>query len=458
MLEAGSMPVRFDLQSNTKVARDRYLTLRLQTDDANVVPPSNGMQYDLTINLREGQNAYKKTYLLPKWFAGQALTATLLEDNLPLEGYEISFQVPISSRTPLISIGSSLGVLAQEIVCNWLYVDDETNGENQVPDLLSNFISIRDRQGFTNKDFQSYQELFSKRYPEHFPTNSIPSVQSWTTLQKGSGLERISTTQLVEDWRFYQRYDVILIHARNYRQLQLKQDPRYLAIRQWQLLGGTLVVVADQINLETEVSNKTKGLLDRIAEEELAEIIDEMESQLAGINLKHPVSRIFALPDPSGPDRLNYVVPAERESSTQSAAASILYEELTTGLTSSEIERFRLTSSIYHHLQTFGTFLNTLIFGINVGSDEFGNKYYRNKSDTRRWVIYKDVIDASKIPPEWHSWIHKIIKSTPDKIKFSNYEWQKKYTANLTGTTRSYNPNLKNKNFKKKKYKSWQPD
>ena len=51
--------------------------------------------------------------------------------------------------------------------------------------------------------------------------------------------------------------------------------------------------------------------------------------------------------------------------------------------------------------QTFGTFLNTLIFGINVGSDEFGNKYYRNKSDTRRWVIYKkDVIDASKIPPE----------------------------------------------------------
>ena len=84
--------------------------------------------------------------------------------------------------------------------------------------------------------------------------------------------------------------------------------------------------------------------------------------------------------------------------------------------------------------QTFGTFLNTLIFGINVGSDEFGNKYYRNKSDTRRWVIYKD------------------------KIKFTNYEWQKKYTENLTGTTKSYNPNIKNKNFKKKKYKSWQPD
>ena len=75
--------------------------------------------------------------------------------------------------------------------------------------------------------------------------------------------------------------------------------------------------------------------------------------------------------------------------------------------------------------QTFGTLLNTLIFGVKVGVDDFGNTYYRNKSDTKRWVIYNDVIDASKIPPEWHSWIHRLIKTTPDKIKFSNYQWQK---------------------------------
>ena len=46
--------------------------------------------------------------------------------------------------------------------------------------------------------------------------------------------------------------------------------------------------------------------------------------------------------------------------------------------------------------QTFGTFLKTLFFGKFVGKDEFGNKYYKNKSD-ERWVIYSDNIEATKI-------------------------------------------------------------
>ena len=31
----------------------------------------------------------------------------------------------------------------------------------------------------------------------------------------------------------------------------------------------------------------------------------------------------------------------------------------------------------------------------------------------KRWVIYADEIDASKIPIEWYSWIH----FTPNKIE-----------------------------------------
>ena len=38
--------------------------------------------------------------------------------------------------------------------------------------------------------------------------------------------------------------------------------------------------------------------------------------------------------------------------------------------------------------QTFGTFLKTLFFGIYTGKDELGNKYYRNKKNNERWVIY----------------------------------------------------------------------
>ena len=103
--------------------------------------------------------------------------------------------------------------------------------------------------------------------------------------------------------------------------------------------------------------------------------------------------------------------------------------------------------------KTFGTFFTTLIFGNLVGKDQNGNKYYQNKNDTKRWVIYNGTVDASSIPPEWHSWLHKIIKTTPDQVKFNNFNWQKEHKKNLTGTNQAYVP----QHEKKLPYKRWQP-
>jgi len=60
---------------------------------------------------------------------------------------------------------------------------------------------------------------------------------------------------------------------------------------------------------------------------------------------------------------------------------------------------------IWWHQQTIGTFFYTLFTGKKVGQDEFGNKYYCN-SRGKRWVVYKSNVESSKIPPEWHQWIH----------------------------------------------------
>ena len=75
------------------------------------------------------------------------------------------------------------------------------------------------------------------------------------------------------------------------------------------------------------------------------------------------------------------------------------------------------------HKQTLGTFLYTLFTGKFAGKDEFGNKYYFN-SKGKRWVIYNNYIESSKIPAEWHSWIHflKFNKPTSELKKFF---WQK---------------------------------
>ena len=108
------------------------------------------------------------------------------------------------------------------------------------------------------------------------------------------------------------------------------------------------------------------------------------------------------------------------------------------------------------HRQTFGTFIYTLFMGKFVGSDDFGNKYYSD-SKGKRWVIYKNRVESSKIPSEWHSWIHFIKRNAPSG-SIKKYSWQKQHQENLTGTIKAHKPegslstNLK-KNIKK--YEIW---
>ena len=104
--------------------------------------------------------------------------------------------------------------------------------------------------------------------------------------------------------------------------------------------------------------------------------------------------------------------------------------------------------------QTFGTFLKTLFFGKFVGRDEFGNKYYKSKSD-ERWVIYSDNIEATKISSSWYLWIHHTIDKIPDNKDNKKFLWQKKHSENKTGTAKSYKPVKIRKDSNHKKYETW---
>lgn len=77
--------------------------------------------------------------------------------------------------------------------------------------------------------------------------------------------------------------------------------------------------------------------------------------------------------------------------------------------------------------------------GERVGADAAGNVYYRSKQD-KRWVIYNGSNDASRVPPEWHSWLHHQIDTLPEKGLPPARPYQKPPTPNLTGTARAYLP------------------
>ncbi len=94
---------------------------------------------------------------------------------------------------------------------------------------------------------------------------------------------------------------------------------------------------------------------------------------------------------------------------------------------------------------TMGTRLYTWFKGTPVGTDPFGNRYFLEKKPPagrreKRWVLYDGDAEASKVPPEWHAWLHYTIDEVPKDGGKPHLSWQKPHVPNLTGTAEAYYP------------------
>src|SRR3546814_8913272 len=95
-----------------------------------------------------------------------------------------------------------------------------------------------------------------------------------------------------------------------------------------------------------------------------------------------------------------------------------------------------------------GTRLFTWLHGELVGHDRQGNRYYRAKGGgrthkdslrrERRWVTYEGEVEASRVPPEWHAWLHHTTDAVPQEGGPDRHAWQKDQQPNLTGTVQAY--------------------
>lgn len=92
-------------------------------------------------------------------------------------------------------------------------------------------------------------------------------------------------------------------------------------------------------------------------------------------------------------------------------------------------------------MSTIGTRIFTWFRGRLVGTDEYGNRYYetRRSAHKRRWVLYHGIADASKVPPQWHGWLHHTHAASLNESA-PHYAWSKPHLPNLTGTRLRYLP------------------
>ena len=74
--------------------------------------------------------------------------------------------------------------------------------------------------------------------------------------------------------------------------------------------------------------------------------------------------------------------------------------------------------------------------------------------------MYSGIVEASKIPPMWHAWLHYMTDEVPQQTR--HYEWQKQHSPNLTGTSTAYYPAghlLRNETRETYSYyQPWKPD
>jgi NADH:ubiquinone oxidoreductase subunit len=96
---------------------------------------------------------------------------------------------------------------------------------------------------------------------------------------------------------------------------------------------------------------------------------------------------------------------------------------------------------------TIGVLFTIKKRAVFIGEDSVGNRYFQARTNRdsydgrlRRWVTYRGYADASKIPAEWHGWLHYTFDEPPTVAPFKIKAWEKDHLPNMTGTPYAYRP------------------
>lgn len=117
---------------------------------------------------------------------------------------------------------------------------------------------------------------------------------------------------------------------------------------------------------------------------------------------------------------------------------------------------------------TIGTAFDVNKRAAQVGTDEYGNRYFEEKKASRegrhrRYVMYKGLAEPSKVPAEWHGWLHHTLEEPPTQVPLTRREWETDHKPNMTGTPYATTPkgSLSGGGERQKApgdYEAWSPD
>lgn len=125
------------------------------------------------------------------------------------------------------------------------------------------------------------------------------------------------------------------------------------------------------------------------------------------------------------------------------------------------MKKFLLSFLTWWNSETLNTRFFTWRKGVKVGEDNEGNIYYQSRDGKRRWVIYNGEMEASRVPTDWHGWLHHTYEEAPTKAPLPRKPWELPHQENLSGTPLAYAPPgsiRRGAPVVRQDYEAWQPE
>jgi len=77
--------------------------------------------------------------------------------------------------------------------------------------------------------------------------------------------------------------------------------------------------------------------------------------------------------------------------------------------------------------------------------------------------MYNGLAEPSKVPPDWHGWLHHTLDTPPTKMPLDRREWEIDHRPNMTGTPYATKPkgSMAAGDARQKSdadYEAWTPD
>ncbi len=209
---AGYVPLECTITSTSRFAADRDFVLRLQPLPGARTPPRNGMVIEVPLHVAEGSKSVTVNRYLPKWSAGHSYRVAMFEAGQPLAAYEGSIGNPV-----LQGGNRARDVLANEYRADWVVID--------VKDRVTLTDAARIRRQLTP-------------LTDQFQSPRTPRTPRGTF--GGVALTPVGQDELPQDWRGYQRYDLVIVTEESLQ--ELSTHPEELeTLRQWVLTGGAVL-------------------------------------------------------------------------------------------------------------------------------------------------------------------------------------------------------------------------